>query len=147
MSQKRVCIIGSGNFGSAIARMVGENTANNPDLFENVVKLWVYEEKIGDRNLTDIINSDHENVKYLPGHKLPDNIIATPDLMEATAGADILIVVVPHQFVNQTLTPLKGTLKSEAVGVSLIKGMILLRLHEKYVSGIVENQFYWNISG
>jgi hypothetical protein len=49
------------------------------------------------RNLTDIINEKHENVKYLPGVKLPDNIKAVPNLLQATKGADLLIFVLPHQ--------------------------------------------------
>ena len=37
--------------------------------------MYVYEEMINGRKLSDIINTDHENVKYLPGHKLPDNVV------------------------------------------------------------------------
>jgi len=46
-----------------------------PDQFEQEVRMWVYEEMINDRKLTEIINKDHENVKYLPGHKLPENVV------------------------------------------------------------------------
>jgi glycerol-3-phosphate dehydrogenase len=28
------------------------------------------------RKLTEIINQDHENLKYLPGHKLPENVVS-----------------------------------------------------------------------
>jgi hypothetical protein len=38
--------------------------------------MWVFEEEVGGRKLTEIINTDHENVKYLPGHKLPVNVVA-----------------------------------------------------------------------
>lgn len=37
--------------------------------------MWVFEETVNGRKLTDIINNDHENVKYLPGHKLPENVV------------------------------------------------------------------------
>lgn len=37
--------------------------------------MWVFEENINGRKLTDIINTEHENVKYLPGYKLPDNVV------------------------------------------------------------------------
>ena len=60
--------------GSVIAKIVGHNVKGN-NRFEPVVKMWVYEELIDGRNLTDIINSEHENVKYLPGHKLPGNVV------------------------------------------------------------------------
>lgn len=38
--------------------------------------MWVLEEEVGGRRLTDIINTEHENVKYLPGHKLPPNVVS-----------------------------------------------------------------------
>lgn len=41
--------------------------------------MWVYEELIDGKKLSEIINTEHENVKYLPGHKLPQNVVsATP---------------------------------------------------------------------
>lgn len=40
-----------------------------------MVNMWVYEEVIDGRKLTEIINTEHENVKYLPGHKLPSNVV------------------------------------------------------------------------
>ena len=74
---EKVVIIGSGNWGSAIATKVGLNCERLP-YFENRVNMWVYEETVefnGEkRKLTDVINRHHENVKYLPGIKLPCNI-------------------------------------------------------------------------
>lgn len=37
--------------------------------------MWVFEEIIDGKKLTEIINTEHENVKYLPGHKLPKNVV------------------------------------------------------------------------
>lgn len=38
--------------------------------------MYVFEEMIEGKKLTEIINTTHENVKYLPGHKLPENIVS-----------------------------------------------------------------------
>lgn len=38
--------------------------------------MWVFEEMIDGKKLTEIINETHENVKYLPGHKLPENVVS-----------------------------------------------------------------------
>lgn len=38
--------------------------------------MYVYEEMINGKKLTEIINDTHENVKYLPGHKLPENVVS-----------------------------------------------------------------------
>lgn len=120
-SPRRVCIVGSGNWGSAIAKIVGNNV-QRLDAFENEVRMFVFEEDVAGRKLTEIINTDHENVKYLPGHKLPENVVAVPCVLETAKDADILLFVLPHQFIKPICKPLVGQLKSTAVGVSLIKG-------------------------
>lgn len=120
--RKKVAIIGSGNWGSAIARIVGENVTKFPEKFDQQVKMYVYEELIDGRKLTEIINQEHENVKYLKGFKLPENIIAEPDVVETAKDADILIFVIPHKFVPGICKPLAGQLKAGAIGISLIKG-------------------------
>ena len=62
--------------GSVIARIIGANVKDHPDSFHNQVQMYVYEELIDGKKLTEIINSEHENVKYLKGHKLPENIVS-----------------------------------------------------------------------
>lgn len=61
--------------GSAIAKIVGDN-AKNLDTFEDEVTMYVFEEMVNGRKLTEIINDTHENVKYLPGHELPHNVVS-----------------------------------------------------------------------
>ena len=61
--------------GSAIARIVGK-TAKECAEFQAEVKMWVFEEQVNGRNLTEIINTEHENIKYLPGFKLPENVVS-----------------------------------------------------------------------
>jgi len=118
----KICIVGSGNWGSAIARIVGENAATHNE-FETQVNMWVFEETIGDKKLTDIINTQHENVKYLPGIKLPTNVIAVPDLAMAAKDATILIFVLPHQFVHRACDTLRPGITPNTKAISLIKGM------------------------
>uniref|UniRef100_A0A0N4Z230 Glycerol-3-phosphate dehydrogenase [NAD(+)] n=1 Tax=Parastrongyloides trichosuri TaxID=131310 RepID=A0A0N4Z230_PARTI len=122
---KRVSIIGSGNWGSAIARIVGYNTSLHNKTFEKEVKMWVYEEIVGGEKLSEVINTRHENIKYLPGKKLPENVVAVTSLVESCKDADYLIFVVPHQFVTGLCKELKGNIKSNAQGISMIKGLAL----------------------
>ncbi|XP_070550391.1 glycerol-3-phosphate dehydrogenase [NAD(+)], cytoplasmic-like isoform X2 [Ptychodera flava] len=121
-SPSKVCIVGSGNWGSAIARIVGNNVINNSK-FQDRVDMWVFEETVNGKKLTEIINTEHENVKYLPGYKIPENVVAVPDLKEAANGADILVFVVPHQFVTGICDQLKDIVKPNSIAVSLIKGL------------------------
>ncbi|KAI8424363.1 hypothetical protein MSG28_002893 [Choristoneura fumiferana] len=85
--KNRVCIIGSGNWGSAIAKIVGRNAARLPN-FEDRVTMW----------------------------------IAIPEVVDAAKDADILIFVVPHQFVRTICSTLLGKIKPTAAALSLIKG-------------------------
>lgn len=77
----KVTVIGSGNWGTTIAKVIAENTALHSHIFNPEVRMWVFDEKIGDENLTDIINTRHQNVKYLPKIDLPHNLVADPDLL------------------------------------------------------------------
>ncbi|KAJ2443820.1 Glycerol-3-phosphate dehydrogenase, partial [Coemansia sp. RSA 2424] len=108
--------------GSTAARIVGANVAKLAD-FDDAVKFWVHEELVDGRKLTDIINTEHENVKYLPGHKLSDNVVAVSDAAEAVKDATHIIVVIPHQFLQHLLETVHGKILPNARAISLIKGI------------------------
>ncbi|KAJ3305106.1 Glycerol-3-phosphate dehydrogenase [Kappamyces sp. JEL0829] len=120
--KEKVCLIGSGNWGSAIAKIVGRNVTKFPE-FDNEVRMWVFEEIVKGERLTEIINQTHENVKYLPGIPLPKNIVAVPELLKTVEGATLLIFVVPHQFVKGVCEQLYERLEPGARAISLIKGV------------------------
>ncbi|KAM4711387.1 glycerol-3-phosphate dehydrogenase 1-like protein isoform 2-T2 [Anableps anableps] len=122
MPAQKVCIVGSGNWGSSIAKIIGHNVKAS-NRFDPMVNMWVYEEIIDGRKLTEIINTEHENVKYLPGHKLPKNVVAVPDITEAMKGARILVFVIPHQFIGKLCDQMKPHVTEGAIGISLIKGI------------------------
>ncbi|OSX76094.1 hypothetical protein BU14_0207s0013 [Porphyra umbilicalis] len=120
--EEKVAIIGAGNWGSAAAMIIGRNCAKL-DIFDDNVTVWCLEEKVDGGNLTDVINSTHVNVKYLPDHKLPENVRAEPDLVKSVAGATLLVFVLPHQFLARTCKTLKGHLAENVKAISLIKGI------------------------
>ncbi|MCJ1423463.1 glycerol-3-phosphate dehydrogenase [Sticta canariensis] len=136
----KVTVVGSGNWGSAIAKIVAENTREHPDLFESDVQMWVYEEETTvpkaskhydpsseystkTQKLTTLINHFHENVKYLPDIALPTNVIANPSLKESVEGSSILVFNLPHQFIGGLCDQMKGHIVPHARGVSCIKGV------------------------
>ncbi|KAL8278950.1 hypothetical protein RQP46_008619 [Phenoliferia psychrophenolica] len=139
MTQERfkVAIIGSGNWGTAISKVIGEphvascaedaqltklsralptgqNTLNQPKLFEK---------EVNGRPLTEQFNEQNENIKYLPGIKISKNVVAHANLLESVKGANALVFVVPHQYLPKICTQLKGHISPNARAISLVKGI------------------------
>ncbi|TVY17179.1 Glycerol-3-phosphate dehydrogenase [NAD(+)] [Lachnellula arida] len=133
----KVTVVGSGNWGSTIAKIVAENTKAYPEIFEEDVQMWVYEEEVtlpkdsknfdasanGPQKLTTVINKYHENVKYLPNIALPKNIIANPSVIDAVKDSTILVFNLPHQFIGRISKQLEGHILPFARGISCIKGV------------------------
>uniref|UniRef100_A0A8C4QAZ4 Glycerol-3-phosphate dehydrogenase [NAD(+)] n=1 Tax=Eptatretus burgeri TaxID=7764 RepID=A0A8C4QAZ4_EPTBU len=174
------------SWGSTIAKIIGSNVVNSEE-FDHTVRMWVLEEIIGERKLTEIINTEHENPKYLPGHKLPHNVarrqqkvkilkggvdfleelyvqytwylkqawegefllaleLAVADLLETVTGADILVFVVPHQFIRNICKQLKDHLTPTTIGVSLIKGIDEGPSGLKLISDIIREELSIDMS-
>ncbi|XP_026935456.1 glycerol-3-phosphate dehydrogenase 1-like protein isoform X2 [Sagmatias obliquidens] len=121
-SPLKVCIVGSGNWGSAVAKIIGNNV-KKLEKFASMVKMWVFEETVNGRKLTDIINNDHENVKYLPGHKLPENV-----------------------FIHRICDEISGKVPKGALGISLIKGIEEGPEGLKLISDIIREKMGIDIS-
>lgn len=135
--REKLAIIGSGNWGSAAARIVAQNALRHPE-FEDEVRMWVFEEKVGDDKLSEIINTKHENVKYLPGINLGSNLRAEPDLSEAVSGASMLIFVTPHQFIKGLCPTIKSAMEPGARAISLIKGMDVTEDGFQLISSLIQ---------
>lgn len=119
----KIAVIGSGNWGTTIAKVLAENANYRPHLFKHQVDMWVFEEKIEGVNLTEIINTKHENVKYLPGVTLPNNLVANPSIVDTVKDADLIVFNLPHQFLPKITLQLKGNIKPDARAISCLKGL------------------------
>ena len=75
--------------GSVVAKVVGYNVLARPEKYVREVPMYVYEELIDGRKLTEIINTQHENVKYLSGCILPDNVVCSYLLRTLLSSADV----------------------------------------------------------
>jgi glycerol-3-phosphate dehydrogenase (NAD+) len=136
----KVTVVGSGNWGTTMAKLVAENTAANPKLFEEKVNMWVYEEQVTipkdsrhykagsetadkPQKLSELVNTLHENIKYLPNITLPENVTANPDLVDSCKNSTILIFVLPHQFIPKVCSQLVGKIVPYARAISCTKGV------------------------
>jgi len=140
LKKHRVAYVGSGAWACASARMAAQ-TCRESSLFETDILMWVYDEKLEDgRMLTDVMNERHENVKYLPGVGIGENIIACPDLVEVVRDADIICICAPHQFVHRICVQMKGNIKPSAIAISLTKGMRIRAEGPQLVSAMVRSK-------
>uniref|UniRef100_A0A8C0NTH1 Glycerol-3-phosphate dehydrogenase [NAD(+)] n=1 Tax=Canis lupus familiaris TaxID=9615 RepID=A0A8C0NTH1_CANLF len=56
-------------------------------------------------------------------HRGLGELIAVPNLGEAVKDADLLVFVIPHQFIHRICDELTGRVPKEALGITLIKGI------------------------
>ena len=107
----QLAVLGGGAWGTALAAV---SARHHPD---STISLWAREAEV-----VEAVNTHHENIPFLPGVPLPDNIHATTALA-ALAAADIILMVVPAQFAGAVLADLAPHLKPQASLVLCAKGV------------------------
>ncbi|NQV09024.1 glycerol-3-phosphate dehydrogenase (NAD(+)) [Candidatus Woesearchaeota archaeon] len=141
--KKKISVIGAGNWGTTIARLIADNLNNKKELadYDKSIFLWIHDEIVDGKNLSDIINKEKVNVKYLPDIELQENITTTPDLKEAVEDSSILVMVVPHQFYRHISSDISKFLsddqKQNLIMVSLSKG-IEFDEHKKQIKRLTQ---------
>jgi glycerol-3-phosphate dehydrogenase (NAD(P)+) len=108
----KVAVFGAGSWGTAFSVVLADAG--------NDVTLWARREE-----LCTTINEKGENTDYLPGVDLPASVRATHDPEETVSGADFVVFAVPSQTLRENLTGWADIIPSEAVLVSLMKGVEL----------------------
>ncbi|CAI9752612.1 unnamed protein product [Fraxinus pennsylvanica] len=138
--KSKVTVVGSGNWGSVAAKLIASNTRKLSS-FHDEVRMWVFEETLptGEK-LSEVINQTNENVKYLPGIKLGENVVADPDLENAVRDANMLVFVTPHQFMEGICRKLVGKIREDAEAISLIKGMEVKKEGPCMISTLISEQ-------
>ena len=105
-----VAVLGGGSFGTAIANIISYN--------HHKTYLWMRSaERAAHCELA------RENIHYLPGYRLAENLIITADLETAIKESDLVFVSIPsHSFrdVTRSISPL---LRPDAIVVSTAKGI------------------------
>ncbi|NLZ93264.1 MAG: NAD(P)-dependent glycerol-3-phosphate dehydrogenase, partial [Firmicutes bacterium] len=105
-----VSVIGAGSWGTALARVLSENCKQ--------VTLWARRPE-----LCRDISSKRENVDYLPGVFLPQNIKLTADLKDTVQNKKVLVLVVPSHTLRSIARQIKPLLNNHPIIVSCAKGI------------------------
>ena len=106
----KIAVIGAGSWGTTFAKVLADGGAQ--------VSLWSRRKEIADE-----INSFHRNGDYLPGVDLPLGLTASSDVAEVLAGATQVYLSVPSQNLRENLTEWGNLIPSDALVVSLMKGV------------------------
>ncbi|XP_073820769.1 glycerol-3-phosphate dehydrogenase [NAD(+)], cytoplasmic-like [Musca autumnalis] len=123
MEKIQICVIGSGNLGTALGKILAENAPSLDDVEERV-NMFVYDELFEGVRLSELINTHHINAKYLPQLQLPSNLVACTDLVETAKYAEIIVFAMPKQFIEDFCKTLLGKIKPNAMAISVIKGFV-----------------------
>jgi len=107
---KNISIIGDGGMGTVLGMLFCEKKIP--------VRIWGYDHQ----QLAQIAQA-RENKKFLPGYKLPENLIFEPEDTKIMSGADLIVSAVPCQFTRSIWTRLKNQAPEGVPIVSVAKGV------------------------
>ncbi len=107
---RRVAVVGDGGWGTALSLLLaGKGRA---------VRLWgAFPDYIEE------MRRQRENVRFLPGIPLSEAVELTSDLAEAVAGAELVVMAVPVQFMRGVLRRLARCWPGGPPVVSVAKGI------------------------
>ena len=121
----KISIVGAGSWGTTLAVLLAEKNFD--------VKLWARREE-----LANDIEIKKENKQYLPGIKIPNNVIAEHSLKNVIESSEMIIAAVPSEFFRKTIKELKPYFNSQII-LSVAKGIE----HDtcKRMSQVIEDEF------
>jgi glycerol-3-phosphate dehydrogenase (NAD(P)+) len=107
---KRVAILGAGGMGTALAILLARAGAK--------VFLW----SRSSAHAEELARS-RENVRHLPGAKLPAQVQPVASACEAAAGADLVVVAIPSAYLRETLRHVAVSIPANVPILSVVKGI------------------------
>lgn len=106
----QITVLGGGSWGTALAHLLATK--------ELTVTLL-----LRDPRQAEAVNEHHENERYLPGLRLHEGVRAEIDPVRGLAGADILLLAVPCQYLRASLGAVVRHVPGHAVPVCASKGI------------------------
>lgn len=104
--------MGAGSWGSVFSMILSDAGCD--------VSLWARSSAVADD-----INTSHINHAYFPDLILPKNVVATTNADQALTDSDLVVLAMPAQTLRGNLSNWSTSIPSEAVLVSLMKGVEL----------------------
>ena len=105
----KVAVVGAGSWGTTVAAMAAERVPT---------VLWARRREVARR-----MRATGENPDYLPGVTLPAALVATDDLAEALAGAELVVMAVPSHGLRAVAEEVVTAIGTGVPVLSLSKGL------------------------
>lgn len=105
-----VAVLGGGSFGTAIANIIAHN--------QHTTYLWMRSEEHA-----KVCQEARENIQYLPGYRLADNLTITADLGLAVANSDLVFISIPTHSFRSVARSIRPLLRPNAIVISTAKGI------------------------
>ncbi len=115
---KNISIIGDGGMGTVLAMLLCEKQYSSAASQLTSVRMWGY-----DRKQLEEIERHGENKKFLPGYKLPEELLFEADDKRIMDGVDLIVSAVPCQFMRRIWNRLKNYVPENVPIVSVAKGI------------------------
>ncbi|HOX61193.1 MAG TPA: NAD(P)H-dependent glycerol-3-phosphate dehydrogenase [Candidatus Magasanikbacteria bacterium] len=112
ITMQKVAVLGAGNMGTAVAKVLAENGHD--------VRIWNWE---GDKTPLEQIEKYHENKKFMPRVKLPVNIRPAYQIADAVSGASAVFFVVPSGVMEHTVAFAAKSIGKDAIVIDVSKGL------------------------
>jgi glycerol-3-phosphate dehydrogenase (NAD(P)+) len=110
IAKTRIGVVGGGAWGTALAKLLADKGF--------VFDFWVFEKEVKEQ-----IERDRENKIFLPGIKLPDNMIPTNDLKVAVKDKDLVLMVVPSHCMRDIAEKMADFVSPGTIIVTASKGI------------------------
>ncbi len=132
----KIGIIGFGSWGTALSVLLAEKG--------NAVTVTARSSE-----LLDSCKENRENIKYLPGIKLPENIVFTDTIEKAVSEADFVLFSVPSQAFRAAMKKADEFIPENAIIINAAKGIDLssLKRLSEVCFEIRKNAAYVALSG
>ena len=108
--KNRICILGDGGWGTTLAVLLSKKGYS--------VTIWG-----AFPDYVEQLKAQRENIKFLPGVKIPEDVHITAALDKAVDDNSMLVLAVPSQFMRGILTRLKMCALSDKAVISVAKGI------------------------
>jgi glycerol-3-phosphate dehydrogenase (NAD(P)+) len=103
-----VAVVGAGAWGTAVASLIAVRAKT---------RLWAREPEV-----VDSVRATGENGLFLPGFPLPPGLDVTNDIDATLAGADVVVVAIPAQYVRVIMAAGRPSVPADAPILSLTEG-------------------------